>query len=103
MSSVFSRKITMSTFSGRLTGDGTPWEAPPRRAAPGAAPLPVVRLLDRGVEDADGGAPDVGAGAVALDERDDRVVGHAELAVVDRDLLAPGDLHLASHYFLSPR
>ena len=25
MSSVFSRKITMSTSSGCLTGDGTPW------------------------------------------------------------------------------
>jgi len=24
-SSVFSRKITMSTFSGAFTGDGTPW------------------------------------------------------------------------------
>src|SRR5258708_24142494 len=26
MSSVFSRKITISTFSGRLTGEGTPWK-----------------------------------------------------------------------------
>ena len=25
MSSVFSRKITMSTFSGCFTGEGTPW------------------------------------------------------------------------------
>jgi len=26
MSSVFSRKITMSTLSGRFTGEGTPWK-----------------------------------------------------------------------------
>ena len=26
MSSVFSRKMTMSTFSGCLTGEGTPWK-----------------------------------------------------------------------------
>ncbi len=50
--------------------------------------LAAVGLGDRGVEHAHGGAPDVGAGAVAFDERDDGLVGNGELAVGDRDLLA---------------
>jgi hypothetical protein len=41
-----------------------------------------VRLLDGGVEDALGGSPDVGAGAVALDERNDGSLGHDEGAGV---------------------
>src|SRR5581483_2273262 len=49
--------------------------------APGDLPLAAVRLLDRGVEDALRGAPDVGAGAVALDEGEDRTIGHRELPV----------------------
>ena len=42
-------------------------------------PLAAVGLLDGGVEHADAGAPDVRAGAVAFDERDDRIVRHDEL------------------------
>ena len=52
---------------------------------PGDLLLAAVRLLDRRVEHAHAGAPDVGAGAVAFDERDDRIVGHDELAVPPRD------------------
>ena len=48
-------------------------------------PLAAVRFLDRGVEHAHAGAPDVGAGAVAFDERDDRIVRHDELSVAARD------------------
>ena len=138
MSSVFSRKITMSTFSGRFTGDGTPgnqrtgrrqtyrsriWRRatlrlrmpPPTGVVSG--PLMPIRYswkvstvswgsqspvssnafcagqhllpLDRpavlgggGVEDVLGRGPDVDAGAVALDEGDDRVVGDVERAVL---------------------
>jgi hypothetical protein len=43
--------------------------------------LAVVGLLDGGVEDELGGGPDVGAGAVALDEGDDGVVGDVEAVV----------------------
>jgi hypothetical protein len=43
--------------------------------------LAAVGLLDGGVEHAHGGLPDVAAGAVALDEGDDRVVRDLELAV----------------------
>src|SRR5437762_3583259 len=43
--------------------------------------LPGVRLLHRAVDDVLRGAPDVGAGAVALDVRDDRIVGDDDLAV----------------------
>ena len=43
--------------------------------------LAAVCLLDRCVEDPLRGLPDVAAGAVALDERDDRVVGDDVLAV----------------------
>ena len=135
MSSVFSRKITMSTFSGCFTGDGTPCE-PAHRAqahvevedlaqrdveaadaaadrrgeraldadevAPGTSstvssgsqspvcverllagehllPLDRLAVLGRGrVEHELGGGPDVDAGAVALDEGDDRLVGDVE-------------------------
>ena len=47
---------------------------------PGDLPLAAVGLLDGGVEDRLAGAPDVGAGAVALDEREDRMVGDLEHA-----------------------
>ena len=40
--------------------------------------LAAERLLDGGVEDADAGAPDVGAGAVTFDIRNDRIVGNDE-------------------------
>src|SRR5256712_159025 len=64
--------------------------------------LPLVGLLDGRVQHAHGGAPDVGTGAVALDERDDRGVRYPELPVVDRDLVAPRNLDLPRHYFPSP-
>src|ERR1700733_11778323 len=51
------------------------------------AALPV-RALDRGVEYAHAGAPDVAAGAVPFDEGDDRALGDHQLAVTDRHLLA---------------
>src|SRR5437870_2200196 len=63
---------------------------------------PPVGLLHGGVQHAHGRAPDVGAGAVALDERDDRVVRDAELPVVDRDLVAPRNLDPPRHYVRSP-
>src|SRR3989441_1259630 len=60
--------------------------------------LALVGLLHGGIEHAHGRRPDVGPGAVALDEGDDRVVRHAQLAVIDDDLLALRDLNLACHY-----
>ena len=48
---------------------------------PGDLLLAAEGLLDRGVEHAHAGAPDVGAGAVAFDERDDRAIGNFERAV----------------------
>src|SRR5881396_3072402 len=64
-------------------------------------PTPV-RLLDGRVQHTHGRAPDVGAGAVALDERDHRIVRAPELPVVDRDLVAPRNLDLSRHYGRSP-
>src|SRR5207248_1386542 len=52
--------------------------------------LAAVGFLDGGVEDADAGTPDVGAGAVALDERDNRPVGHLKFATGEADRLAFG-------------
>src|SRR5437016_1767597 len=54
-------------------------------------------LRHRGVEHADGSAPDVGPGPVTFDERDDGMIGHSQLAVLDGDLVARGDLDPASH------
>src|SRR5438552_4728437 len=54
-------------------------------------------LLHRGVEHADGSAPDVGPGPVTFDERDDGMIGHSQLAVLDGDLVARGNLDPASH------
>ena len=45
--------------------------------------LPPYAFGDRGIEHAHAGAPDVGAGAVAFDEGNDRIVGNDELAVLD--------------------
>ena len=54
----------------------------------------AVRLLHGRVEHPYACTPDVAAGAVAFDERDDRLIGHAQLAVRDRDFLATrGDPH----------
>src|SRR5207244_11653352 len=47
----------------------------------GDAALAAVGLLERGVEEGLAGAPDVGAGAVALDEGDDGAGGDVEAAV----------------------
>jgi hypothetical protein len=55
---------------------------------PGDLPLAAVGLLDRGVQDAHGRAPDIRSRAVALDEGDDGIVGNDELSVDDVDLLA---------------
>src|SRR5437764_1245906 len=59
-------------------------------------------LFASAVEHSQGCAPDVGAGAVTLDERDDRVVRDPELAVVDRDLLALRELDPARHLLPVP-
>src|SRR5262245_33607781 len=47
---------------------------------PGDPTLPLVRLVDGRIEDRLARAPDVGAGAVALDEGNDRAAGDVELA-----------------------
>src|SRR4051794_31328142 len=51
-------------------------------------PFAAISLLDGGVEDTNGGAPDVGAGAVALDEGDNRVVGDTQRATLIADAIA---------------
>ncbi len=43
------------------------------------------RLFHRRIEHAHAGTPDVGAGAVAFDERDDRIVGNDEASVLAGD------------------
>ncbi len=53
-------------------------------------PLAAVRFLNRGVEDANAGPPDVRAGAVAFDERDDRIIRHDETTVPKRNRGARG-------------
>src|SRR2546429_607206 len=45
-------------------------------------------LLDDRVEHAARGAPDVGAGAVALDERNDRPIGHDPMFLLELDAVA---------------
>jgi hypothetical protein len=52
---------------------------------PGDGAGAAVSLLDGGVEHALAGGPDVRAGAVAADERDDRVGGDVEFAMADGD------------------
>src|SRR5262249_29426311 len=57
--------------------------------------LAAVGLLHGRIQDPDGRPPDVRPRPVPLDERDDRLVGDVQLAVLDRDSLAPGgDLRL---------
>jgi hypothetical protein len=58
---------------------------------PGNFPLAGVGLGHRGIEHADAGGPDVRAGAVAADERDDGVVRHVEFAVFNVNFFAGGD------------
>ena len=64
MSSVFSRKITMSTFSGCFTGDGTPCEPAHRPQAH----VQVEDLAQRDVEAADAAADRRGERALDADE-----------------------------------
>ena len=52
--------------------------------------LAAVGLFDRGVEDALRSLPDVAARAVALDERNDGIVGHLKLPVAVLNRLAVG-------------
>jgi hypothetical protein len=56
------------------------------RETPGSA----ERLLHCRVEDAHARAPDVGPGAIALDERDDGIVGNDHCAVAPHDRCAVG-------------
>src|SRR5262249_40574519 len=65
--------------------------------APGDLAPALVGLGHGGVEDAHRRLPDVGPGAVALDEGDDRVVGHLKLAVSDGDLVSRGNRDSAGH------
>ncbi len=44
---------------------------------PGYGTLAVVGFFDGGIENANGGFPDIAASAVAFNERDDRVIGNA--------------------------
>jgi hypothetical protein len=53
---------------------------------------PSVRLLDGGVEDAHAGAPDVAAGAIAFDERNDRIVRHDESSGAEADCVGHNGL-----------
>src|SRR5690606_25398113 len=57
---------------------------------PGEAALPAVRALHGAIEDVLRGAPDVWAGAVALDERDDGLIGNLEGSLAKGDGLARG-------------
>src|ERR1700674_1041456 len=57
---------------------------------PGNGALTLIRLFDSGIEDADGGFPNIAARAIAFDERNDRVIGDAVLAVAIFDLLPMG-------------
>src|SRR6202040_3671266 len=50
--------------------------------------LAAIGLEHRSVEHPHARAPDVAAGTVALDERDDRLVRYTQLAVRDRDFLS---------------
>ena len=56
---------------------------------PGDLAFAAVGLLHRGIEHAQARGPDVRAGAVAADERNDRVVGNGEFAAGDRRSLPP--------------
>ncbi len=55
---------------------------------PGDAPLAVIGFVHGGVEDPHGSAPDVGAGAIALDEGQDRAQRDHQPPVIEADRLA---------------
>src|SRR5262249_58160149 len=71
---------------------------------PGDRPGAAVGLLAGGVEDRLAGPPDVGAGAVALDERDDGMVRNLELPVhvADRVACRDGDDGERGHATVKP-
>ena len=50
----------------------------------------LVGLLDGSVQHTHGGAPDIPPGAIALHKRDDRMVRHLQLAILDGDFLSIG-------------
>ena len=64
MSSVFSRKMTMSTFSGCFTGEGTPGEILHRAQAD----VEIEHLAQRDVQRADAAADRRGERAFDADE-----------------------------------
>ena len=66
------REPVVDSFEGFLAGE---------RLDPVDGAAAVVGALDGGVEDGAGGAPDIGANAVAFDEGNDGIVRHEELAV----------------------
>ena len=84
MSSVFSRKMTMFTFSGCFTGEGTPCE-PLHRAQ---ADVEIEHLAQRDVERADAAADRRGQRAFDADEifleRLDRVVRQPVVEFLER-------------------
>ena len=100
MSSVFSRKMTMSTFSGCLTGEGTPCEI-----VHGAqADVEVEHLAQGDVERADAAADGRGQRAFDADQKLleglDGVVGQPVVEFFEGLLagkdLEPGDLAFAA-------
>src|SRR5205085_5611519 len=48
----------------------------------------AISLLNRAIEHALAGCPNVGPGAIAADERQDRVIRHLQLSILDRDFSA---------------
>src|SRR5439155_20813193 len=56
-------------------------------------PVAAVGLRHRRVEHAHGGAPDVGAGAVAFDERDDGMIRDDHLTALQADRLTQDRTH----------
>jgi hypothetical protein len=57
---------------------------------PGDLPFPSIGLLHCRVEDTDRGSPDIGAGAVPFDERDDRIVRDMHPAPLHGDRFTRG-------------
>ena len=58
---------------------------------PGDLAGAAVRLFHRRIEDAHARSPDVRPGAVAADERDDRMIGDGQLAALDGHFFAGGN------------
>ncbi len=66
---------------------------------PGDFPGPAVCFFDRRVQHAHRSRPDVGAGAIALDEGEDGIVGDVEHAVADGDFFPVGDYDFVECHF----